>query len=151
MEKIIVLSGVANAGKTNTLNTLAEMLSTTPGVRLLFPVKMPSNPDWHDYDHDFFFEVSVGGVIKCVAIITKGDSGQCLQPKLNAVDNFSRTVDIVFAACRSYWSSSVEEIENWALKHAIIPDYVAIMLKPNTKQNHHVVSTVADRLRMKIN
>ena len=68
IKKIMVLSGVANAGKTNTLNRLAERLFA--GHHLLWIGKpnrnaiiatqetaiMPTGPQWRDTDYWYCFK-----------------------------------------------------------------------------------------------
>ena len=157
IKKIMVLSGVANAGKTNTLNRLAERLFAShhllwigkPNRNAIIATQgtaiMPTGPQWRDTDYWYCFQVTTRSNKQVVvAISTQGDNDEVCKNALAAFNSAQTCPEIVVLAARSRWSDSVAEIENW--NSSIIPSYTAIMLEPNTKQRTVVENAIVDRL-----
>lgn len=150
IKKMLVLSGVANAGKTNTLNLLAEKIHGL-GHQLLDPPSMPPTlPDWRNHDHRYVFEVVKQSGTQVVGIDTHGDDEDSIQSALEFFTKFKRKVDVIILASRSYYSATVATIENWRGLGGVIPDYTALMHKQGARYSNSVQGAIADRFYNKI-
>lgn len=150
IKKMLVLSGVANAGKTWTLNLLAEKIHKM-GHRLLSSSKMPPPvPGWRKKDHWYVFEVVKASKKTIVGISTQGDNAAVITKAVNYFSQFSPHVDVIILASRSCYSKSVEAIEKWKGLGRVIPDYTALMHKQKASYSNRVQSAIVDRFYNKI-
>ena len=150
IKKMLVLSGVADAGKTWTLNMLAEKMYKL-GHRLLSSSKMPTPVSgWRGKDHRYVFEVAKASKKIIVGISTRGDNARVIRNALCYFSRFSPHVDVIILASRSCYSKSVDAIEKWKGLGRVIPDYTALMHKQKAAYSRRVQKEIVSRFYNKI-
>ena len=117
MNKLFVLSGSSNSGKTTTLNTLADTLYKMQGSKLGTAINIPHIDATDD---KYYFDLQINRRNVRVGIFTSGDYPSAI---VNAFNFFtSNNCEVCFAASKLY-GNTVNAIESLALANGIIPQY----------------------------
>ena len=124
MKKIIVLSGASNAGKTTTLNNLADHLSKMPGA---IPAQGQKTPHVDGNDDQYYFDIAIPGVGTTrtrIGVSTYGDNVWCIK---KGFDYFRKNnCDYCFIASKQC-GCSISQIEDEAHGLGITPVYMFLI------------------------
>lgn len=144
--KIYVLSGASEAGKTNTLHTLALLLNSMPakyrfltGVSAPLPQALPIS-----FDQQYVFEQV--GTGRKIGISTGGDTASVID---NGFDFFVQNgCDVGFIASKSI-GASIDQIEKRSFP-CIIPMYFWLISSTTKRTQTQIQTDVAQQLELMI-
>lgn len=126
--RIIVLAGTSNSGKTSTLNELAALLQRNPS----FTQTDGPNPALSGWtDAKYLFSLNQGARIVTIGISTAGDTSDVIDDGFKYFNTHNCDIGFIAAKSKGY---SVDRIEHICQPLGIKPRYLFLMTERNQEQ-----------------